>query len=315
MSVAASVVNWAHEQALPVGLYANGLVYEWGFSLRLPPARGDGVLVQALEGLARLQTGSPQPLWELMAVEVPALPYGTSLVVISRQVGPELAGAILRAQRSGRPVTLVLTGAEHPRRRSCRACGSTVWAERRGCMARFWRSSGRALRWLLAARWRRRRPSRGCCSSTPRMARRTGSRLCPGPGSRWRSSLRPPCGHRAAAPMPPSAALAMLAGTFLGYLAAYAVQPGDLQTGLLGPTRPWPSCPRPVPLVRRGPPCPGGAGVRPAAAVPGFPSASSWPASSCSCCWARAGRGRCSWCSPGPCAALRGGPFAPHPHA
>lgn len=114
VSVAASVVNWAHEQALPVGLYANGLVYEWGFSLRLPPARGDGVLVQALEGLARLQTGSPQPLWELMAVEVPALPYGTSLVVISRQVGPELAGAILRAQRSGRPVTLVLTGADAP---------------------------------------------------------------------------------------------------------------------------------------------------------------------------------------------------------
>lgn len=112
VTLAASVVNWAHEHGLPVGLYANGLVYEWGFSLRLPPARGDAVLVQALEGLARLQTGSPQPLWELMAAEVPALPYGTSLVVITRQVGADLGGAILRAHRSGRPVTLVLTGAD-----------------------------------------------------------------------------------------------------------------------------------------------------------------------------------------------------------
>jgi len=112
VTLAASIVGWAHEQALPVGLYANGMVYEWGFSLRLPPARGDAVLVQALEGLARLQTGSPEPLWELMAAEVPSLPYGTSLVVITRQVGADLAGAILRAQRSGRPVTLVLTGAE-----------------------------------------------------------------------------------------------------------------------------------------------------------------------------------------------------------
>lgn len=112
ITLAASIVAWAHEHALPVGLYANGLVYGWGFSLRLPPARGDGVLVQALEGLARLQTGSPQPLWQLMAAEVPALSYGTSLVVITRQVGADLAAAILRAQRSGRPVTLVLTGPE-----------------------------------------------------------------------------------------------------------------------------------------------------------------------------------------------------------
>lgn len=112
VTLAASIVGWAHEHALPVGLYANGLVYGWGFSLHLPPARGDGVLVQALEGLARLQTGSPQPLWELMAAEVPALPYGTSLVVITRQVGVDLAGAVLRAQRSGRPVTLVVTGPE-----------------------------------------------------------------------------------------------------------------------------------------------------------------------------------------------------------
>jgi uncharacterized protein (DUF58 family) len=108
-TLAASIINWAVEEGLPAGLYANGLVYQWGFSLKLPPARGPHVLSQALEGLARLQPRSPQPLAELMAAEAPALPYGTSVVVITRTVGEELAAAILRVQRSGRPVTLILT--------------------------------------------------------------------------------------------------------------------------------------------------------------------------------------------------------------
>jgi len=112
VSLAASVLNWACEQGLPVGLYANGLVYEWGFSLRLPPAWGERVLPQGLEGLARLQTGSPQPLWELLNLEAPGLAYGTSLVVITRQVSADLAAALVRAHRSGRPVTLVVTAAE-----------------------------------------------------------------------------------------------------------------------------------------------------------------------------------------------------------
>lgn len=111
-TIAASIVNWATEEGLAVGLYANGLVYEWGFALKLPPARGPHVLPHALEGLARLQPGSPQPLAELLGAEAGTLPYGTAVVVITRQVGEELAAAILRVQRSGRPVTLVLTARE-----------------------------------------------------------------------------------------------------------------------------------------------------------------------------------------------------------
>lgn len=111
-TLAASIINWGTEEGLAVGLYANGLIYEWGFSLKLPPARGPQVLAHSLEGLARLQSGSPQPLAELLAAEVPTLAYGTSVVVITRQVGDELAGAIMRVQRSGRPVTLILTARE-----------------------------------------------------------------------------------------------------------------------------------------------------------------------------------------------------------
>lgn len=112
--LAASVVNWAVEAGVPVGLYANGLVRQWGMNLRLETARGPQVLTLALEGLARLETISNSPLSELMADEISRLSYGTSVVVIARQLPDDLAGAVLDVQRSGRPVTLVLTGSEAP---------------------------------------------------------------------------------------------------------------------------------------------------------------------------------------------------------
>jgi len=111
-TLAASVVKWATEEGLAVGLYANGLIYQWGMSLRLPPARGEQVLQHTLEGLARLQSGSPQPIDELIATEMQTLPYGTTVVVITRQVGDDLAAQIMRVHRSGRPVTLIVTAPE-----------------------------------------------------------------------------------------------------------------------------------------------------------------------------------------------------------
>jgi uncharacterized protein (DUF58 family) len=108
--LAASIVNWAGDEGLAVGLYANGLTVGWGMNLRLPPARGPHVLPQALEGLARLGHPSRDPIADMLVEEAPRTGYGTSVVVISRHVSEELAGAMLKVHRSGRPVTLVLTG-------------------------------------------------------------------------------------------------------------------------------------------------------------------------------------------------------------
>ncbi|HYG58344.1 MAG TPA: DUF58 domain-containing protein, partial [Symbiobacteriaceae bacterium] len=108
--LAASVANWAVDEGIPVGLYANGFTVGWGMSLKVPPARGPQVLTQVLEGLARLQQPTSQSAAELLARETPGLQYGTSVVVISRNVSLELAEAMLRVHRSGRPVTLILVG-------------------------------------------------------------------------------------------------------------------------------------------------------------------------------------------------------------
>jgi uncharacterized protein (DUF58 family) len=108
--LAASVVNWATEEGLAVGLYVNAMVGDWGFHLRLPPARGAHVLTQCLEGLARVQAPSRTSLTDLLEAEVPALSYGTSVVIITRQVTEEAAAAIDRVRRTGRPVTLIVAG-------------------------------------------------------------------------------------------------------------------------------------------------------------------------------------------------------------
>lgn len=112
--LAASVVSWAADHGIPVGLFANGLVHEWGMNLRVEPTRDADVLPHTLEGLARLQPISREPLHELIADETSRLSYGTTVVIITRYLPDALAGTVLDMHRSGRPVTLIFTGAELP---------------------------------------------------------------------------------------------------------------------------------------------------------------------------------------------------------
>ncbi len=112
--VAASLAGWAAEREIPFGLYANAIPRGWGINLRLPPATGSEVLSRALEGLARLWTPSRESVADLMLDEMGHLGYGTSVVVITRQVGSALLEALDRVHRSGRPVTVIQVGRDVP---------------------------------------------------------------------------------------------------------------------------------------------------------------------------------------------------------
>lgn len=108
-TVAASVMAWAVAQEIACGLYSNGFAAGWGGLLRIPPARGEAVLEQALEGLARVQPVGSVPIHAVVEDELPSLGYGSSVVIITRMVSDDLVATVMRVQRSGRPVTLVLT--------------------------------------------------------------------------------------------------------------------------------------------------------------------------------------------------------------
>jgi len=110
ITVAASLVRWAVATEWPVGLYANGRVTGWGRALRLPPARGPQVLTHALEGLARLTLFSELSPAQMLLSELNRLPFGTTLVLCTRSVAPDLAAALRRAAGAGWPVLLLVTG-------------------------------------------------------------------------------------------------------------------------------------------------------------------------------------------------------------
>jgi uncharacterized protein (DUF58 family) len=112
--VAASIASWAQEQRVPVGLYANGLVAEWGQTLRLQPSYLPATLAHVLEGLARLSLPGRTPLSQLLTEELSGLGYGTTVVVITRRLDEDLAAVLLTAKRSGRPTVLVLVGSDQP---------------------------------------------------------------------------------------------------------------------------------------------------------------------------------------------------------
>jgi uncharacterized protein (DUF58 family) len=115
ITTAASVANWASERGLMVGLAANARVFHSSLALRLLPSRDPRQLMHILEALAMLvpmATMGPERLVELEGRE---LAYGTTVVMFSAVVSPELVYQLNRLRRAGhQPVLLLITAAEDP---------------------------------------------------------------------------------------------------------------------------------------------------------------------------------------------------------
>ncbi|HLO02213.1 MAG TPA: DUF58 domain-containing protein [Symbiobacteriaceae bacterium] len=108
-ALAASIANWATEASIPISFHANGVAVEWSAPLSLPQGRGTEGLARILEGIARLEGGSPISLPNLLERTIPTLPSGTAVVVITRAVSDELYGLLAEVRRR-RPVILFVTG-------------------------------------------------------------------------------------------------------------------------------------------------------------------------------------------------------------
>lgn len=128
VDTAAALVHAALEARRPVALYANGRAEGWEGRIRLPAGRGPAALSQCLEALARLSVQGRETLAEVLAAEAPHLPYGSVLVVITRQMSADLAAALIEQQARGRRVQVLFTSPDS----TCEWPGLSHWRARDG---------------------------------------------------------------------------------------------------------------------------------------------------------------------------------------
>ena len=110
--VAASIASWVVSKKQSVGLVTNGVdpLAADGPPHPLLPRKGRGQLIRVLEALARLQTTEAEPLTDIVRRVSANLPWGTTLILITGQVGENLFDELFQARRSGLDSFLVLCG-------------------------------------------------------------------------------------------------------------------------------------------------------------------------------------------------------------
>ncbi len=137
--VAASVANWALDEGLAVGLYANTTMYmpELGMSLstgqdgstekttsvenivaeqlkrrriHLPPSCNEEQRRRIMETLARIQSYFGTPIEDLLQAERGRLPAGATVVIVTSAISDPLLEALSRVRQSGHAVTLLFVG-------------------------------------------------------------------------------------------------------------------------------------------------------------------------------------------------------------
>jgi uncharacterized protein (DUF58 family) len=113
IQVSATLAYHGIEDGYRVGLIANGCLAHSDQPFRIPPGRSSKQLARILEALSGVTPVVTSPFERFLIREVPKLPYGVSLLIVTSVNSPELAEALVQLRYHGRRVTL-LSFAEKP---------------------------------------------------------------------------------------------------------------------------------------------------------------------------------------------------------
>ena len=97
-----------------VGLYVNGGPRGAGYWTVVPPGRSPAQGTRILDALAPLVGFRLIPLHLLLRRSMPALSYGSTVVIVTAQPTKELFVSLLAMQRAGHPIVLLTVGDEKP---------------------------------------------------------------------------------------------------------------------------------------------------------------------------------------------------------
>jgi uncharacterized protein (DUF58 family) len=110
IETAASIAVWGLEHRYAVGLRANGVVARSDQSLRIPVGRGPAQLATLMSGFARLWAYSTLPFGQTMASEIPRIPWGSTVVVVTPMMSSEIESQLAALIARGRRTVLVPLG-------------------------------------------------------------------------------------------------------------------------------------------------------------------------------------------------------------
>jgi uncharacterized protein (DUF58 family) len=102
------------EERYAVGIYANGGPRTASYWTIVRPSRSAGQATQILDALAPLFGFRLLPMHQLLRRSMPALPFGSTAMVISACVTDDLLVSLLAVQDAGHPVVLLTIGDEKP---------------------------------------------------------------------------------------------------------------------------------------------------------------------------------------------------------
>lgn len=131
--IAASISNWIVSKKQRVGLSVNGrdpLMVD-GKPQFVPPNKGKRHLMHLLETLARVEIAEESALGPLIQQQRYQLAWGTTLIVITGQIGNDVLDELYQARRSGQNAVLILAGrdaSDEATRRRAAAFGISVFS-------------------------------------------------------------------------------------------------------------------------------------------------------------------------------------------
>ncbi len=107
VSVSASIAAYAADKRWPVGVIANGALPKSDQAIKVLPGRDPGQLTRLMEALAAVSPVATKQIEDLIRLESPRLPWGSTLVVVTAIVTDPLKATLADLHAEGRRLVLV----------------------------------------------------------------------------------------------------------------------------------------------------------------------------------------------------------------
>jgi uncharacterized protein (DUF58 family) len=114
VGVAATLVDRGLEDGYRVGLVSNGSLAHSDQPFRVPPGRAPGQKVRLLETLAAVTPFVTASFERFLTAEMPRLPYGATLVIITAFLQPLMVETLLRLKQHGHRITVLCFSRQAP---------------------------------------------------------------------------------------------------------------------------------------------------------------------------------------------------------